>query len=317
MTDSGNTILLIIGLIGLALIGGALFLLTKAPEKKGGSNTNNVQPGMRERRDSDPEDMPDFNLTEKEFKDLQALKNKPKKRKKFLAKLEKKHKKAMTRAEVQEQNEQEPKLSKYEERQQKKEKEREEKEQKRLEEAKKAKDEAEKKATEEFDDWKNMFETTEEGTDKLSSEEAGNLLEKFVEYIKRKKVVLLEDLAIDFGITSTEAVDRVVALEASGAITGVIDDRGKFIYVSTDEMTRVADFVRKRGRVTISELVRESNSIIDLTEREEVDDDDEANSKDVQEIMEERGESNSTERVETVYEIETTETERSDGLRKR
>lgn len=317
MTDSGNTILLIIGLIGLALIGGALFLLTKAPEKKGGSNTNNVQPGMRERRDSDPEDMPDFNLTEKEFKDLQALKNKPKKRKKFLAKLEKKHKKAMTRAEVQEQNEQEPKLSKYEERQQKKEKEREEKEQKRLEEAKKAKDEAEKKATEEFDDWKNMFETTEEGTDKLSSEEAGNLLGKFVEYIKRKKVVLLEDLAIDFGITSTEAVDRVVALEASGAITGVIDDRGKFIYVSTDEMTRVADFVRKRGRVTISELVRESNSIIDLTEREEVDDDDEANSKDVQEIMEERGESNSTERVETVYEIETTETERSDGLRKR
>jgi hypothetical protein len=317
MTDSGNTILLIIGLIGLALIGGALFLLTKAPEKKGGSNTNNVQPGMRERRDSDPEDMPDFNLTEKEFKDLQALKNKPKKRKKFLAKLEKKHKKAMTRAEVQEQNEQEPKLSKYEERQQKKEKEREEKEQKRLEEAKKAKDEAEKKATEEFDDWKNMFETTEEGTDKLSSEEAGNLLEKFVEYIKRKKVVLLEDLAIDFGITCTEAVDRVVALEASGAITGVIDDRGKFIYVSTDEMTRVADFVRKRGRVTISELVRESNSIIDLTEREEVDDDDEANSKDVQEIMEERGESNSTERVETVYEIETTETERSDGLRKR
>jgi DDRGK domain-containing protein 1 len=317
MTDSGNTILLIIGLIGLALIGGALFLLTKAPEKKGGSNTNNVQPGMRERRDSDPEDMPDFNLTEKEFKDLQALKNKPKKRKKFLAKLEKKHKKAMTRAEVQEQNEQEPKLSKYEERQQKKEKEREEKEQKRLEEAKKAKDEAEKKATEEFDDWKNMFETTEEGTDKLSSEEAGNLLGKFVEYIKRKKVVLLEDLAIDFGITCTEAVDRVVALEASGAITGVIDDRGKFIYVSTDEMTRVADFVRKRGRVTISELVRESNSIIDLTEREEVDDDDEANSKDVQEIMEERGESNSTERVETVYEIETTETERSDGLRKR
>ena len=321
MVDSGNAILLIIGLCGLALIGGALYILTKAPAKVTNADANPDANERRHRRDDDDiPGMPDFDLSDKEYKELQSLKNKPKKRKKYIAKLEKKHKKALARAEVQEQNEQkETKRSKYEERQYKKEMEREEKESLRLAEAKKAKEQAEAKATEEFDDWKDMFETTEEGTDKLSSEETGNLLEKFVAYIKKKKVVLLEDLATDFGITSTEAVDRVTALEANGAITGVIDDRGKFIYVSTEEMNQVADFVKRRGRVTISELVRESNSIIDLTEREDDEEEEEEEDSAVGDISAKEDETNQIEADGTMnqYGIETTETERSNKLRKR
>lgn len=45
---------------------------------------------------------------------------------------------------------------------------------------------------------------------------------------------------------------------------GVIDDRGKFIYITVEELQAVADFVKKRGRVTIQELVENSNNLITL-----------------------------------------------------
>lgn len=43
---------------------------------------------------------------------------------------------------------------------------------------------------------------------------------------------------------------------------GVMDDRGKFIYISPDEMKQVADFINKRGRVAISDLAKKSNEFI-------------------------------------------------------
>lgn len=45
---------------------------------------------------------------------------------------------------------------------------------------------------------------------------------------------------------------------------GVIDDRGKFIYITPEELNAVADFIRQRGRVSIAELARASNTLINL-----------------------------------------------------
>jgi hypothetical protein len=42
----------------------------------------------------------------------------------------------------------------------------------------------------------------------------------------------------------------------------VMDDRGKFIYISPEEMGQVADFINKRGRVAISDLAKKSNEFI-------------------------------------------------------
>lgn len=47
--------------------------------------------------------------------------------------------------------------------------------------------------------------------------------------------------------------------------TGVIDDRGKFISITPAELDSVAQFIRQRGRVSISELAQASNSLINLT----------------------------------------------------
>lgn len=50
----------------------------------------------------------------------------------------------------------------------------------------------------------------------------------------------------------------------SGRLSGVMDDRGKYIYISLEEMKAVADYIKRQGRVSISHLASKSNQFIDL-----------------------------------------------------
>ena len=50
----------------------------------------------------------------------------------------------------------------------------------------------------------------------------------------------------------------------AGRLSGVMDDRGKYIYISLDEMKAVADYIKCQGRVSISHLASKSNQFIDL-----------------------------------------------------
>ena len=61
-----------------------------------------------------------------------------------------------------------------------------------------------------------------------------------------------------------DVIQRVQDLQASGDLTGVIDDRGKFIYITMDELEAVAKYVRQHGRMSISELAESSNRLITL-----------------------------------------------------
>lgn len=45
---------------------------------------------------------------------------------------------------------------------------------------------------------------------------------------------------------------------------GVIDDRGKFIYITREEMEAVAKFIRQRGRVSLADIAESSNQLIQL-----------------------------------------------------
>ena len=44
----------------------------------------------------------------------------------------------------------------------------------------------------------------------------------------------------------------------------MIDDRGKFIYITMEELESVAKFIRQHGRVSITELAESSNRLISL-----------------------------------------------------
>ncbi len=185
--------------------------------------------------------------------------------KKKLEKLQAKaDRKVQLEAEMREREERKKRLEKEEEERKMLEEKEKEEERKREEEEQKRREEKERKEYEEYLKLKEAFQVEEEGYDENTEENEENRLETFIQYIKDTKVVLLEDLAAHFKMKTQDAIDRVTTLVDEEKLTGVIDDRGKFIYISQDELQAVAKFVTQRGRVSIVELAENSNKLISL-----------------------------------------------------
>uniref|UniRef100_A0A1B6CB01 DDRGK domain-containing protein 1 n=1 Tax=Clastoptera arizonana TaxID=38151 RepID=A0A1B6CB01_9HEMI len=139
-------------------------------------------------------------------------------------------------------------------------------EEKQLEEEKKAKELKEKLEYEEYLKLKEGFSIDDEGFDDTEGEESkDNMFQEFLSFIKINKVVILEDLAAHFKLKTQVVIDRIQELQKEGHLTGVVDDRGKFIYISQEELEAVAKFVKQRGRVSLTELADSSNQLINLT----------------------------------------------------
>jgi DDRGK domain-containing protein 1 len=75
----------------------------------------------------------------------------------------------------------------------------------------------------------------------------------------------VETLAAQFKMSTQDVVDRFRQLDDSGLLTGILDDRGKFIVISPEEFRAAAQYVEQRGRLGISELARASGRIINLS----------------------------------------------------
>lgn len=127
-----------------------------------------------------------------------------------------------------------------------------------------AREEKERQEYEEYLKLKATFLVDEEGFDEGDDDQKENLLQSFINYIQENKVVLLEDLAAHFKLKTQAVIDRITDLQESGTLTGVIDDQGKFIYISDDELSQIGEFIRNRGRVSISELAESSNNLVNL-----------------------------------------------------
>ncbi|XP_054712409.1 DDRGK domain-containing protein 1-like [Uloborus diversus] len=188
-----------------------------------------------------------------------------KKRKKLEQKAEKRKERERELEEREERKQRQAQLEELRKKEELKEKE----EEKRKEEEEKAlKEEEARKEHEEYLKLKESFAVEEEGFDQDENVEEGNKFQEFIDYIKGQKVVLLEDLASRFKLKTQEAIDRVQELLAQEWLVGVIDDRGKFIYITKEELESVAQFIRQRGRVSIAELVDHSNTLINLQPEE-------------------------------------------------
>ncbi|XP_054628849.1 DDRGK domain-containing protein 1-like [Dunckerocampus dactyliophorus] len=179
---------------------------------------------------------------------------------------EKQAKKAQREAEMEEREERRRMQElREQERQQQEEKER-LLEEKQEEEQRRAKEEQERREEEEYLRLKASFVVEDQGEEEeLSEDQSRNLLQEFIHYIESSKVVLLEDLASHFGMRTQDAIGRLQDLLAEGSLTGVIDDRGKFISITPAELDSVAQFIKQRGRVSITVLAKASNSLINLT----------------------------------------------------
>ncbi|KAL4427932.1 hypothetical protein ABPG75_002021 [Micractinium tetrahymenae] len=131
-----------------------------------------------------------------------------------------------------------------------------------------AAEERRRREEEEAAKWMHLFSVDAAGEEALSKEEGEAQAARFVDYIRSRKTAALEELAAEFGMRTQEVISKVQSLEAEGALTGVMDDRGKFIFISPEEMHAVADFIRSRGRIAIAELAHRSNEFLDLEARE-------------------------------------------------
>jgi len=133
------------------------------------------------------------------------------------------------------------------------------------------KEEQERKEHEEYLKMKAEFTIEESGeVGVLSEEESQSLLREFVDYMRQQKVVLLEELAAHFDMKVQDTIARVEELQEMGWLTGVMDDRGKFIYISQEELEAVAKFIKQRGRVSIADLAESSNVLVNMTHQEVV-----------------------------------------------
>lgn len=152
------------------------------------------------------------------------------------------------------------KAAKYQQKQQQKEAERQQKE---AEEAK-VKAEKERQEQEDFAKWKDMFSV--EAEDDVGTAASGESLDQeLVEYVKLRKVVSVEDLAAQFRMrTAAAAMDRLEQLEKLGKLSGIFDDRGKYIFITSEEMAALAGSLKQKSRISRAELVASCNELVRL-----------------------------------------------------
>lgn len=209
----------------------------------------------RENNDSDNGD------DERPVPDFSGEKMGAKKRAKLEAKAEKR---AQREVELKMREEKKKKEAIAEEERKKQEEKEKEEERKQEELERLAKEEQERREYEEYLKLKESFQIEDEGCEEEEND-SENQLQQFIDFIKNSKVVVLEDLASKFKLKTQAAIERITNLQSDGLLTGVIDDRGKFIYISEEELKSVAKFIKQRGRVSITELAESSNNLINLT----------------------------------------------------
>eukprot|EP00927_Polykrikos_kofoidii_P053075 TRINITY_DN47227_c0_g1_i1.p1 TRINITY_DN47227_c0_g1~~TRINITY_DN47227_c0_g1_i1.p1 ORF type:complete len:359 (+),score=113.47 TRINITY_DN47227_c0_g1_i1:102-1079(+) len=134
-------------------------------------------------------------------------------------------------------------------------------------EEKEAREAKERQDKEDFEKWKDMIVVDAEGEEDSLKEE--NTVERFIDYIKMRKVVNLEDVAAAFKMRNSAAIERIKQLEKLGRISGIFDDRGKFIYITDKEMKDVAAWLKKNGRISRADLAVSCNKLIRLNPTEE------------------------------------------------
>jgi hypothetical protein len=149
----------------------------------------------------------------------------------------------------------------------------EEVEQKEDEELELARQEREKKELEIYNSLKGQFTIEETGNMVDSVLLFEKNIEKFIEEIKLTKVVFVEELAAKYDVKAQIIVEKINQLDAEGRLSGIIDERGKYIYLTEEELTKVALFVKQRGRVNILDIQKESNRFINLNPQTRVIDD--------------------------------------------
>ncbi|KAF8819662.1 hypothetical protein IE077_000695 [Cardiosporidium cionae] len=136
---------------------------------------------------------------------------------------------------------------------------------KNLQEEKRIQDAQRKRDDEVYQQWKATFAIESSGHSNNATDTMNELLSKFISYIKKRKVVALDDLAREFDLKTKDVIARIRDLEKIEELNGVFDDRGKYIHITINEMTQLVDYINRKGRISKEDdLVQACNRIIRL-----------------------------------------------------
>ena len=88
-------------------------------------------------------------------------------------------------------------------------------------------EEKEAKEKAEYEKWSGMIKVSQQGEQTAEQREAA--LQRMAEWITKRQVVMIEEVASEFKITAKDVVTRIAKLEEQGRLSGITDDRGKYI----------------------------------------------------------------------------------------
>ncbi|KAK1442454.1 hypothetical protein BgAZ_404840 [Babesia gibsoni] len=120
----------------------------------------------------------------------------------------------------------------------------------RLEQREKAQREEESKKLEEDDKvYKEIAQSfTVENEGNVVDSETLNL-EEFTNFVIWKKMTNVNELSSRFGLTNSVVVDRLLQLEDDGHLFGVLDDRGRYLYITDYEVEALTHYIESSGRI--------------------------------------------------------------------
>lgn len=85
---------------------------------------------------------------------------------------------------------------------------------------------------------------------------------EWVKELENDRMVHVNQLAERFQVSTAEVVSRIQELVASFRVTGVLEADGRFIYVSKEEMSSIASFVKTQDKVSLLQLADQISLII-------------------------------------------------------
>lgn len=121
----------------------------------------------------------------------------------------------------------------------------------------------------EYEKWKPEFDINETGNEFEFEDEKLNIeyasLSKFLNVIISGKITDINNLSIEFRISTEDVISRIQQLEEKGIIDGVLTDKGQYIFINEEEWESINFQINKNGKISkTKDLVFICNNVISM-----------------------------------------------------
>ena len=105
--------------------------------------------------------------------------------------------------------------------------------------------------------------------------------ESLLPLLRGRKTTGIAELAVQLRVSASALTAAIEGLQAEGSISGVWDERGRWLRVDESEWEQLRHWLDTRGRVSVADLVEQVRKVVDVSDSStdaqqlQLDDDDE------------------------------------------